>query len=100
MSEVSGRPTGLHCHHCGREVAETTHTRSSHRVDYYALHTGDVEPTTIRRGDVTVVTAFKLLTRHDVVTCVNCYRQPRIREEREALFRPELSRVVDEGVAT
>ena len=67
------------------------HTRVAYRVDYYSLHTGDVEPTTIQRGDDEPVTVLKLLTRRDVVTCSECYRQPHVRQAREALFRPEQS---------
>lgn len=67
------------------------HTRAAYRVDYYSLHTGDVEPATIQRGDDAAVTVLKLLTRRDVVTCAECYRQPHVRVAREGLFRPEQS---------
>ena len=89
MSLVDPR-VALHCAHCGRAVAETRHTRSSYRVDYYSLHTGDVEPVALQHGDEPPVTVFKLLTAHDVVTCVECYRKPQVRARRERLFRPEL----------
>ncbi len=83
----------LRCSHCGRELAETMHTRASYRVDYYALHTGDVEPMTMVPTDdsAPLVTFFKLLRPNDVLTCVDCYRQPQVRKERELLFRPELA---------
>lgn len=81
----------LHCSHCGRPVAETIHTRNSYRVGYYSLHTGDVEPTTIQRGDDEPVTVLRLITARDVITCGDCYRMPRVRLERERLFRPEQS---------
>jgi hypothetical protein len=88
MSAAAGHASVLHCSHCGRAVAETMHTRAAYRVGYYSLHTGDVEPTTIQHEDETV-TVLKLLTRRDVVTCADCYRQPRVRLERDVLFRPE-----------
>jgi hypothetical protein len=81
----------LRCHHCGREVSGTVHKRSSYRVDYYALHTGEVEPVTLVRGDeaTRVVTVLKLVRANHIVTCVECYREPEIRAARDALFRPE-----------
>jgi hypothetical protein len=75
------------------------HTRAAYRVDYYSLHTGDVEPVTLQRDDE-ALTVLKLLTRRDVVTCAECYRQPRVRLAREALFRPEQHGAADSGAAT
>src|SRR5262245_58895049 len=79
------------CTHCGRAVAETVHTRSSYRVDFYVLYTGSVEPMTLARRDDTLapVTVLKLLEANEVVTCADCYREPQVRAERELLFRPE-----------
>ena len=76
------------------------HTRAAYRVDFYSLHTGDVEPVTVQRGDDEAVTVLKLLTRRDVVTCAECYRQPRVRTAREALFRPEQGAGEGQGAAT
>jgi hypothetical protein len=92
MSGADAGKVVLRCHHCGREVSETTHTRSSYQVDYYLLHTGEVEPVTIQRTDdpASAITALKLLRVTTVVTCADCYRQPQVRQERELLFRPEL----------
>lgn len=92
MSTPQGAKNPLRCHYCGREVSETMHTRSSYRVDYYGLHTGDVEPATIsRRDDPTeVVTVLRLIRPAEVWTCADCYRQPHVRRNREVLFRPEL----------
>jgi hypothetical protein len=92
MSTAAVARGPLRCTHCGREVGETVHTRSSYRVDYYALHTGEVEPMTLTRtADTTpLVTFLKLLRANEVVTCSECYRRPQIRQERELLFRPEL----------
>src|SRR3972149_6623044 len=93
MSGTDAGKIALRCHHCGREVSETTHTRSSYRVDYYLLHTGEVEPMTIQRTDdpAGAITVLKLLRAITLVTCADCYRQPQVQEERELLFRPELS---------
>jgi hypothetical protein len=97
MSGVDGTKTPHRCYHCGREVAETTHTRSAYRVDYYALHTGDVEPTTMARSDdpSDVVTVMRLVHAIEIFTCVDCYRQPQVRRERELLFRSELRAASD-----
>jgi hypothetical protein len=93
MPAVDGSRTGLRCHHCGREVVETVHTRSSYRVDYFGLHTGEVEPMTIPQHDdpSVVVTVMRLIRAWEVFTCAECYRRPEVRREREALFRPELT---------
>lgn len=93
MSSVEGSKGVLHCTHCGREVGETMHTRASYRVDYYSLHTGDVEPATVaRRDDPTEsMTVLRLIRPVDVFTCAECYRKPSIRDERELTFRPELA---------
>jgi hypothetical protein len=101
MSSAESTRTPLRCHHCGREVAETMHTRSTYRVDYYALHTGDVEPTTMARSDdpADVVTVMRLVRAVELFTCVDCYRQERVRRERERLFRTELEARPDEGAA-
>ncbi|HXQ20452.1 MAG TPA: hypothetical protein VN812_02175 [Candidatus Acidoferrales bacterium] len=91
MSVADGPKNILHCHHCGREVRETTHTRSAYRVDYYSLHTGDVEATMLSRHDdpAEPVTVLRLVKPNDVFSCVDCYRKPAVRSARELLFRPE-----------
>lgn len=101
MSAVDDTKTHLRCHHCGREVTETMHTRSTYRVDYYALHTGDVEPTTMARSDdpADVVTVMRLVRAVEIFTCVDCYRQAGVRRERERLFRTELQ-AAPEGEAS
>ena len=93
MSSLDAGRVALRCNHCGREVRETAHTRSSYRVDYYALHTGEVEPVVLGRGDDAdaVTTVLRILRPYEVFTCVDCYAQPRVRSEREHLFRPELA---------
>jgi hypothetical protein len=102
MSLVDGAKTSLHCHHCGREVGETTHSRTAYRVDYYALHTGDVEPATISRRDdpTTLVTVLRLVRAIEVLTCADCYRQPGVRRERELLFRPEVAPESEQGASS
>lgn len=93
MHAADGTRAALRCHHCGREVRETAHTRSAYRVDYYALHTGEVEPVSVARGEEAdvVSTVLRLLRPAEIVTCVDCYGQASIRAEREQLFRPELA---------
>jgi hypothetical protein len=71
-------------------VHETLHTREAWRVDYYLLHTGEVEPATMMRDDDRGLISFvKLIRSEDVITCVDCYGNPRVRSEREDRFRPE-----------
>jgi hypothetical protein len=96
MTAAEGTKIPLHCTHCGREVTETLHTRSSYHVDYYLLHTGEVQPTTVARPDdpTGVVTILKLSRVNIVVTCADCYQQPHVRQERELLFRPEQVRAM------
>ncbi len=91
MLAPDGTKMSLRCHHCGRELAETVHTRLSYRVDYYALHTGEVEPTTVARGEdlAELVTIMRLVRGIEIFTCIDCYRQPHVRRERDLLFRPE-----------
>ncbi len=93
MSVIEGSKTPLHCTHCGREVAETMHTRAAYRVDYYLLHTGDVQPATVARPDDPsgTMTVLKLIRPTTVVTCADCYRRADVRQQREVLFRPELT---------
>jgi len=82
----------LRCNHCGRPVAETWHSRTSYTVDYYSLYTGEVEEALIKVDDETPpITYQKLLNSIHVVTCVDCYRDPVVRRERERRFRPELA---------
>ena len=70
-------------------MRETRHTPSSYAVDYYALHTGEVESNTMMSDDDRAVTFQKLLRAFVVITCTDCYRDPAIRLEREHRFRPE-----------
>ncbi len=84
------------CDHCGRPVDETRHTRTSYRVDYYALHTGAVEECSLMTEDGQRSTTYlKLINQVDVVTCADCYRHEAVQLEREQRFRPERS--ADEG---
>ena len=86
-----------HCNHCGRRVHETVHTRTSYRVDYYELHTGPVEPALLRHGEDGPVRVYqRLLAPELVITCVDCYLDPAIQEERERRFRQELSEAAEE----
>lgn len=91
MTQAEGGRVSLRCHHCGKEVSETVHTRSTYRVGYYALHTGEVEPASVPRHDdpTEVVTVLRLIRPIEVFTCADCYRQPQVRRERELLFRAE-----------
>jgi len=87
------------CDHCGRLVKETVHTRSSYRVDYYELHTGPVEPATLRHGEDGPVQIYqRLLVAERVVTCSDCYQDPAVQEEREKRFRPEAYEPAEEEI--
>jgi hypothetical protein len=80
------------CHHCGREVGETRHTRTSYEVGYYGLHGGEVEPVTMVRAeeDGGTITILRLVRPTDWYTCSDCYRISAVLDQREVLFRPEL----------
>jgi hypothetical protein len=89
---VSAPAAGLRCHHCGRPVEQTWHTRNSYKVDYYSLYTGEVEEALINVDDeAPPITYQRLLRSVEVVTCVDCYRDPSVQQERERRFRPELA---------
>jgi hypothetical protein len=101
MPSTAAPPKQLRCSHCGREVSGTVHTRTSYHVDYYALHTGDVEPVTIKRADESepLMTVLKLVRPTHVFTCCDCYFQPTIRAQRDQLFRPEMLAESDKSTA-
>lgn len=84
--------TPKRCHHCGREVGETRHTRSSYKVGYYDLHGGDVEMVTKVRPEEEggTMTILRLVHPTEFYTCGECYGLPAVVGEREHLFRPEL----------
>ena len=72
----------MQCHHCGREVFGTVHTQKSYRVDSYLLQTGHaqwdyfVNP----KQDTLPVRYLKLTQPIDILTCVQCYARPEIRQ--------------------
>jgi hypothetical protein len=80
----------LRCTHCGRPVRGTQHTRTTYRVDYYALHGGHGEACALV-GDFAHhdTTFIRLLDHYEVISCAECYPLPTVRAERERLFRPE-----------
>lgn len=89
-SRDAGTEVALRCTHCGRPVRDTLHTRTSYRVDYYALHSGHGERHTVggdERGYAN--TYVRLLDRFDVITCTDCYGRAVIQAERDRQFRPE-----------
>jgi hypothetical protein len=59
-------------------------------VDFYSMHTGDVEACSmsVDEGDRTVVFQ-KLVRAVEIVTCADCYRNPEMQDRRERKFRPE-----------
>lgn len=80
----------LRCDHCGRSVRETQHTRTSYTVDYYSVHSGHGEVCAFvgefgQRG----ATYVKLLSRFDLITCVQCYEKASVQAERDRSFQPE-----------
>ena len=90
LDDLSVRAHPHRCDHCGRVVGETQHTRTSYRVDYYALHTGAVELCSMVTGDWLGKTPYlKLVSRLNVVTCSDCYSRTAVQREREQRFRPE-----------
>lgn len=80
-------------------MSPTRHTRTAYEVDYYSMHTGEVEPTAVHRSDDTTITVYRLLTAIDVITCVECYRSAAVQVERDRLFRPEATRAAEAAAA-
>jgi hypothetical protein len=73
----------MQCFHCGREVRETTHTQKSYRVDYYLLHTGNSEWSFFinPKQDAPPLRYLRLTQPVNIITCVQCYEQPNIRQK-------------------
>jgi hypothetical protein len=63
-------------------VEETFHTATGYRVDYYSLHTGDVEPASLTTEGGAQMSFFKLLAPIEIVTCANCYQLAAVQRER------------------
>jgi hypothetical protein len=78
----------MQCFHCGRDVRETTHRQKSYKVDYYLLHTGYTEPAFFinTKLDAPPYRYLKLIQAVDIITCVECYARPQIREQLEEDF--------------
>jgi len=72
----------LQCYHCGREVFETTHTQKSYRVDFYLLHTGHTEwEYLVNAKEHAPPFRYRKLTQPiDILSCVECYARPDIRQ--------------------
>jgi hypothetical protein len=72
----------MQCSHCGREVFGTVHTQKTFKVDFYLLHTGETEWEFFvsRKPDVPPLRYRKLIRPIDVLTCVQCYARPEIRQ--------------------
>lgn len=88
-SAVHTAPITRHCDHCGRAVRETQHTRTSYRVDYYAMHTGDGEWTSFQGDDGEPVPYVRLLNTVEVTTCADCYANPEVLERLDRRFHTE-----------
>ena len=73
----------MQCFHCGRVVQETTHTQKSYKVDYYLLHTGSAEWSFIinPKQDAPPLRYLRLIQPVNIITCVQCYEQPYIRQK-------------------
>ena len=93
-------PAGRRCDHCGRPVRGTQHTRTTYRVDYYALHSGSGEVCTLI-GDYLHPdhTYVRLLDHYDVISCAECYPLPAVQDEHERRFRPERVAAEEAGEA-
>ena len=90
VSEAASAVQTLRCDHCGRSVEETQHTRMTYHVDYYSAYTGEAELYSLVVDDgQRQATFLKLISRYDVITCVDCYGHADAQRERERRFRPE-----------
>lgn len=90
----------MQCFHCGREVRETTHTQKGYRVDYYLLHTGRAEWSFLKdpKEDGATLHYLKLLEPVDIISCTDCYDNPRIRERLEQDFNGSISILDGEAI--
>lgn len=72
----------MQCFHCGREVQGTIHGQTSYRVDYYLLHTGHThwELFLNPNSDAQPFRYLRLTEPTDIITCVQCYAHPEIRQ--------------------
>ena len=72
----------MQCFHCGREVLGTIHKPKSYRVDYYRLHTGHTELDFLvnPKQDAAPLRYLRLTDPIDIITCVDCYARPEIRQ--------------------
>jgi len=72
----------MQCYHCGREVFETTHTQKSYQVDFYLLHTGHTEwEFFVYFNQEAPPLRYRKITQPiDILTCVQCYARPEIRQ--------------------
>lgn len=97
VSDVPEQRLAPRCDHCGRAVQETCHTATSYLVDYYSLHTGEVEESSLTTESGARVSFFKLLAPVEIITCATCYESAAVRREREQRFRPERSAAREGG---
>ena len=76
---------GMQCFHCGREVFTTIHKPRGYQVDYYRLHTGHTEVDYLvnPKPDAPPLRYLRLTQPIDVLTCVDCYVRPEIRQRLE-----------------
>ena len=88
----------MQCFHCGREVKETTHTPKGYKVDYYLLHTGRTERTFLKdpKDDISPLHFLKLIEPVNIVSCADCYADPRIKKRLDDDFHG-LSSILDEA---
>jgi hypothetical protein len=88
----SGGPSAAarHCDHCGRVVRETLHSRTSYVVDCFVRHTGATEIAIVRRpaSDETVLVYQRLVRPAVVITCTDCYDDPRCRRRHQSWAYP------------
>ena len=75
----------MQCFHCGREVFATIHKPKDYQVDYYQLHTGHTEVDFLvnPKSDAHPVRYLRLTHPIDILTCVDCYARPEIRQRLE-----------------
>ena len=72
----------MQCYHCGTEVLGTVHAQKSYRVDFYLLHTGHTEWEFFvnPKQDAPPFRYLKLTQPLDILTCIQCYGRPEIRQ--------------------
>ena len=87
----------MQCFHCGREVHETRHWQKSYKIDYYRTHTGTGQWDYFEssKENTPPIRYLKLTDPVNILTCVQCYQRPEIKQKLDDDFRGIASLVAE-----